>query len=99
MNQRQLQKEREKWFMEGVIATQDNMAKSLYAAAALAAHRQFGFDTQKCADLLMAIDRIVCDYFTSEEVVNDVLKELNININFKDGIHPVEVQDNDGSGV
>lgn len=90
MNQEQRRKLYEKGFNDGVDSTQEFMIKSLYGAAALAAHREFKFGSTRCQKLLNAMDRIVTDYFTSVEVIDAAWKECGLKIVFNDGIEPFQ---------
>ena len=91
MNAEQARKQYEKAFMDGVEATQKNMVKSIYAAAALAAHRRYHFGKDRCATLLCDMDNIICGEFTSLDMIDKVYKEIGLVIDFHDGIEPVKV--------
>ena len=82
MNQEQRRKLYEKGFNDGVESTQDYMVKSLYGAAALAAHREFGFGATRCQRLLDRMDKIVTEIFTSWEVVDAAWEECGLKIVF-----------------
>ena len=84
MNQEQRRKLYEKGFNDGVESTQDYMVKALYGAAALAAHREFGFGSTRCQRLLNKMDQIVTEIFTSWEVVDKAWEECGLKIAFKD---------------
>lgn len=94
MNQEQRRKLYEKGFNDGVESTQDYMVKALYGAAALAAHREYGFGSTRCQRLLKTMDQIITEYFTSWEVIDKAWEECGLKIRFKDPIDKfVKVED------
>ncbi|MBQ8708361.1 MAG: hypothetical protein IJ523_09775 [Succinivibrionaceae bacterium] len=89
MNQKQWARIKQQGFNEGVQATQEMMAKSIYAAAILAARREFGFGRERCMRLLKSIDEIVAETFTSEEIIDAAFSECGIKFNFREGIDSI----------
>lgn len=80
----------DKGFEEGFMAVQGHMIKNLYGAAILAAHREYKFGPDRCLRLLNAMDKIVTEYFTSEEVIDAAWKECGVQIVISDGIEPFQ---------
>lgn len=91
MNQEQRRKLYEKGFKDGVDTTQDYMIKAVYGAAALAAHRTFGFGAARCQKLLLAMNEIITDVFTDAEIIQDAWRECGLKIVFGDGIEPFQM--------
>lgn len=65
------------------VATAENTMKSCYAAAALALSEQFGADQDTICSFLQCMDSKVAFSLDSAEVMQRVLDELNISLNFK----------------
>ena len=78
----------EKAWNDGVAAANRAMGdfyiRTCYAAAALAAHREFGFGAARVRKLLAAIDRIVLEEFTSDEAIDGVFAEIGLRLDFDD---------------
>lgn len=80
----------EKGFNDGAASTESFFIEALYGAAALAAHRSFGFDDEKCLQLLNAMNDIVTNHFTSQDIIHDAWKEVGLKIVMHDGIEPFQ---------
>ncbi len=91
MNQKQQRKLYDKGFKDGVDTTQDYMIKAIYGAAALAAHREFGFDAAGCQKLLLSMNTIITDVFTDAEIIMKAWEECGLQICFTDGIEPFQL--------
>lgn len=85
MNQEQRRKLYEKGFNDGVDSLESFYIEALYGAAALAAHREFGFDQEKCFQLLNCINDIITNNFTSQDVIHDAWKECGLKVVFTEG--------------
>jgi len=90
MNQEQRRKLYIQGFNDGVDSTQDYLVKALYGAAALAAHREFKFGSARCLKLLNAMDKLIMEYFTSQEIIDKAWEEVGLRIRFRDAIEPFE---------
>ena len=81
-------KDLEKAWNDGVAAANRAMGdfyiRTCYAAAALAAHREFGFGAGRVRKLLAAIDRIVLEELTTDEAINKVFAEIGLRLDFND---------------
>lgn len=81
-------KDLENAWNDGVAAANRAMGdfyiRTCYAAAALAAHREFGFGAARVRKLLAAIDRIVLEEFTSDEAIDRVFAEIGLRLDFDD---------------
>lgn len=81
-------KDLEKAWNDGVAAANRTMGdfyiRTCYAAAALAAHREFGFGAARVRKLLAAIDRIVLEELTSGEAIDKVFAEIGLRLEFDD---------------
>lgn len=86
MNQKQCQRIRQEGFQRGVEQT----TSALFAAVALAAHREFGFDADECARLLNEAYRITLEQISSKEALDAMWKEVGLRINLEEPFDPVE---------
>lgn len=75
----------EKGFNDGVDSLESFYIEALYGAAALAAHREFDFDQEKCFELLNAINDIITNHFTSPEIIHEAWKECGLKVVFTEG--------------
>ena len=71
----------EKGFNDGV-----DSLESFY----IEAHRSFGFDDEKCLQLLNAMNDIVTNHFTSQDIIHDAWEEVGLKIVMHDGIEPFQ---------
>lgn len=90
MNQEQRRKLYEKGFNDGVDSLNKFMIEALYGAAALAGHREFGFDTDQCLTLLNSMNQIVTEHFTSAEIIQEAWDEIGLHVVMDDGIEPFQ---------
>lgn len=87
MNKKQYTRTRQEGFQRGVEQT----TSALFAAVAMAAHREFKFETDKCARLLNEAYHIMLEQISSKEALDACWKEVGLRINFEEPFDPVEV--------
>lgn len=78
-------------FQAGIDSTQAFMYQYLFAAAALAARREYKFGPERVKRLLSAMDKIIIETLDSEEALQKVWEEVGVHLHFKDGIDPVKL--------
>ena len=82
-----LKKEFDAGFEAGFKEASAPMVRSMYAAVLLAAHELYGFGRKRGVRLLNRIDRIITDVLTSSELMEQVYKDLGVEMCFDE---PVE---------
>lgn len=87
MNQKQRAKMRQEYFHKGVEQT----TGALFAAVAVAAHRDFGFGANRCARLLNDAYHIMLEQISSKEALDACWDEVGLRIDFSEPFDPVEV--------
>lgn len=87
MNKKQYMRTRQEGFQRGVEQT----TSALFAAVALAAHREFKFGANRCARLLNEAYHIMLEQISSKEALDAVWQEVGLRINFEEPFDPVEV--------
>lgn len=58
--------------------------KSCYAAMCLALHELYGFGSKRCMQMLNAVDEKVVYALTTQELIDQVFSDLEIEINFNE---------------
>lgn len=81
-----LRKEYDRGFAAGVEQSALMTFKAVYAAVCLALHELYGFGTKRCLDVLNKTDEKVIYSLTSEELIDEVWKKLDLQLDFKEGI-------------
>lgn len=84
ITQQDLEANYKKGFDDGFKASGEPMVKTCYAAACLAAKSEFGFGKQRILRLIQAIDKRVLDSMSSYEIVEQVLADCGIRLDFND---------------
>ena len=69
-------------YQQGIALATEATMKSCYAAMCLALHELHGFGSKRCMAMLNAVDEKVVYALTSEELIEQVFKDLEIEINF-----------------
>lgn len=82
-----LKKEYDAGFEAGFREASAPMVRSMYAAVLLAAHELYGFGKKRGVRLLNRIDRIITDVLTSTELMEQVYKDIGVEMVFDE---PVE---------
>lgn len=82
-----LKKEYDAGFEAGFREASAPMVRSMYAAVLLAAHELYGFGKKRGVRLLNRIDRIITDVLTSTELMEQVYKDIGVEMDFDE---PVE---------
>lgn len=82
-----LEKEYHAGFEAGFKEASTPMVRSMYAAVLLAGHELYGFGKKRGVRLLNRIDRIITDVLTSTELMEQVYKDLGVEMVFDE---PVE---------
>jgi hypothetical protein len=67
--------------------------KTCYAAVVLALHELHGFGQERCYAVLRRMDELILDYFTSQEIIDDVYKKIGLEMNFKEGVDRIQYAD------
>lgn len=84
------QKEYERGFSEGVRAGREETVKMAYAAICLAANKLHGFGQKRCMNLLIAVDDNITNHLHSSEAIDEVFRDVGIQIDFSDAINTVK---------
>ena len=71
-------------YANGVSVGIENTMKTCYAAICMVLNGQYGFDSDKCKDVLNAVDERITMSLTSEESIREVWDEMGLTIEFKD---------------
>lgn len=71
-------------YQQGIALAQEATMKACYAAMCLALKELHGFGTKRCMAVLNAVDEKIVYALTSEELINQVFRDLEIEINFKE---------------
>jgi hypothetical protein len=71
-------------YQQGIAKATEATMKSCYAAMCLALHELHGFGSKRCMQMLNAVDEKVVYALTSEELVEQVFSDLEIEINFSE---------------
>ena len=58
--------------------------KTCYASAALAAKEKFNLDNETVNEFIHMLDEHVCHTMASEEIIDRVLEECGIRLDFRD---------------
>lgn len=77
-------------FYKGVEAGRKSTIKIVYAAAILAAKSEFKFGKDRAWRLIKALDYHVLNTLSSEEIIDRVMTEMGISLNFADPFETVE---------
>lgn len=64
--------------------------KTIYAAICLALNEKHGFGRKRCMDVLQEVDRIVIEYLTSMEAIDEVYKRMGLYLDFDEGIERIK---------
>ena len=75
----------------------DHIMKTAYAAICLALHDLYGFGQKRCMDVLVAVDRYICNTFTGTEAVEEVFDRIGLLIDFKDPDGSVQAKEQKGA--
>lgn len=86
MNQKQCKRIRQEGFQRGVEQT----TSALFAAVALAAHREFKFGANRCARLLNGAYRIMLEQISSKEALDAMWEEVGLRIDLEEPFDPIE---------
>lgn len=80
-------------YQQGIALAQEATMKACYAAMCLALKEIHGFGAKRCMEMLNAVDEKIVYSLTSEELIEQVFKDLGITINFKDEIPGERIQE------
>lgn len=69
-------------YQQGIARAQEMTMKACYAAMCLALHEKHGFGAKRCREMLKAVDEKIVYALTSEELMDQAFRELDIEINF-----------------
>lgn len=89
MNQKQQKRVREEGYRQGV----EHTTYTVFAAVTMAAHREFGFGSGRCARLLNSTYHIMLEQLSSKEALNAAWDEVGLRMNFENIVDPVEATD------
>ena len=78
-------------FYKGVEAGRRATIKTVYAAAICAAKDILELEKEKLWELIQGVDHHVCNTLSSEEIIDRVLRETGISLNFSDPFETVEI--------
>lgn len=87
---RDLEKEYERGFKAGFREAAPATFKAVYAAVCVALHDLHGFGHDRCAKVLMAVDDIVVNALTSEEIIEEVWQKIGLRLNFGEPFDRIE---------
>lgn len=85
-----LEREYERGFKEGFKAAAPATFKAIYAAVCKALRKLYKFGRYRCSKVLMAVDDIVVNALTSEEIIEDVWEEIGLRLNFDEPFDRIE---------
>ena len=85
-----LEEEYKRGFEAGFKAGAPATFKSIYAAVIMALHDLHGFGHDRCAKVLMAVDRHVVDSLTSQELVDEAWRKVGLYLNFDEPFNRIE---------
>ena len=72
------------------------IVKSIYAGICVALNEKHGFGGKRCMDVLNALDSVLLERLTSQELVDEVYEKLGLTLNFSE---PFDRVDYDGKTV
>lgn len=79
-----------KGFDEGFKIASGPVIKTCYAAICLALKELHGFGKKRCYDVLQAVDDKILNSLTSMEIIDEVWKEIGLQIDFNDPLEPIK---------
>lgn len=80
-------------YQHGIALAQEATMKACYAAMCLALKECHGFGAKRCMEMLNAVDEKIVYSLTSEELIEQVFRDLGITINFKDEMPGERIQE------
>jgi hypothetical protein len=83
-------------YQQGISLATEATMKSCYAAMCLALKELHGFGTKRCMQMLNAVDERVVYSLTSEELIEQVFRDLKIQINFKETMPGERISEQEG---
>lgn len=85
-----LQKEFQSGYEEGFKNASKPIIRSCYAAVCLALRELYRFGSKRCCDVLSVMDRKLLETLTSEDAINEVWKQIGLQINFGEPFDRIE---------
>lgn len=82
----------ERAYRKAMFECAEMTSKQLYCAAALAAKQEFGFGPQRALRLIKAMDKKYIECIYSDELVQEVEKQLGLQLGFHQDLRKEDVE-------
>jgi hypothetical protein len=87
---KELEQNWQKGFDEGFAAASGQIVKGIYAGICLTLKQLHNFDGDMCADVLCELDNRIVTQLSSEEEIQEVWDQLNLEINFAEPFNRIQ---------